>query len=446
MRFLRLRTASGVLAVTLLLLLSLGVVAGLATSVFADFALAHWRFYKPITLPPTLADEQLVELALDQEVFLESNPGETDLRLVAGREQEIPYQLETLKKREQRTSVPVTIQDLGQVEGEYSTLVADVGESGNLHSEVDIDTREHNFRRTVVVETSNDRETWAVVREDGEIYDFTSTDREFRAHHTSVKYPQSAARYLRVKVLNGGEPPLAINRATVFLAEEVAARESEYLPVSVSISREEQGTTHHDLDLGVSGLPVSRLSFQSDTQNFYRGAGILGSDDGEEWKWLAGTGGAHLYSFNTPKFVGSRLALEFPDSRYRYYRLSVDDADNASLSLTGYVFHSADRLLRFQAEPGAEYALYYGNPVARSPEYDLQRVIPYLETEDLPVATLGSQQANTAFTGLDVPVTERFPWLMPVALALAAVAVAFFLYGVIRQARKALPPPGEESA
>ena len=62
------------------------------------------------------------------------------------------------------------------------------------------------------------------------------------------------------------------------------------------------------------------------------------------------------------------------------------------------------------------------------------------------MATLGSQQANTAFTGLDVPVTERFPWLMPVALALAAVAVAFFLYGVIRQARKALPPPGEESA
>ena len=424
-------------------LLVLSVATGMTTAVSADFTLAHWQFYKQVTLPPGVEQGQLVELTLDREVFLESNPWETDLRLVAGIDQEIPYQLAVLQKREQRESVPVEVRDLGYVEGEYSSLVTDVGGSGSLHSQVEIETAAaaENFRRNVVVETSNDGDTWAVVREDGEILDFTPTDREFRFHHTTVKYPQSAARYLRVKVLNTGEPPLDISGASVFLAEEVAARETEYMPVSASVAPAEDGTTYHQVDLGHDGIPVSRLSFQADTSNFFRRADIEGSDDGEDWRWLAG---GELHSFDTPKFRGSNLEIEYPESRYRYYRLGVADGDNVPLSLTGYTLHGADRLLRFQVDAGSEYALYYGNPVAEAPDYDLQQVVPYLETEDLPVAALGGQQPNKAFTGLDVPVTERLPWLMPVGVALAAVVLAALLYGVIRQAKKVLPPPGGE--
>ena len=435
------RRAIGGFAAGTIALLVLTVAAGMTTAVAADFALAHWQFYKPVTLPPEVEQGQLVELTLDREVFLESNPGETDLRLVAGREREIPYQLVTLAERERRESVPVEVRDLGYVAGEYSTLVADVGGSGNLHSQVEIETgaEVENFRRTVAVETSNDGAIWAVVREDGEIFDFTPTDREFRFHHTTVNYPQSAARYLRVKVLNKGEPPLEINGASVFLVEEVAARETEYLPASSSVAPAEDGTTYHRIDLGQGGIPISRLSFHANTSNFYRGAGIEGSDDGEVWRWLSG---GELYSFDTPKFGGSNLEMEFPEGRYRYYRLGVVDGDNVPLSLAGYTLHSADRLLRFRAEAGSEYALYYGNSVAGSPDYDLQQIVPYLETENLPVATLGGQQSNAAFTGLDVPATERLPWLMPVGVALAAAVLAALLFGVIRQAKKVLPPPG----
>ena len=424
-------------------LLAAVAVIGTVTAVHADFALEHWQFFKPVALPAGLDDGQLVELALDREVYLESSPGETDLRLVAGQDREAPYQLVKLEKRELREPVAVEIRDLGHVEGEYNSFVADVGAGGNLHNEVVVDTRAHNFRRTVVVETSADGETWAVAQESGEIYDFTSSDEEFRVHHTSVKYPQSAARYLRVKVLHGGEGPLEIIGATVFRAEEVAAKEREYFPVSASSSRDEAGTSYHELDMGVRGVPLSRLSFQSNTPNFHRGAEIRGSDDGEEWQWL---GGSHIYSFDTPKFDGRLLEVEFSESRHRYYRLEVDDADNAPLQLTGFILYGADRILRFEAQQETEYALYYGNPVAEAPVYDLQRIVPYLETEDLPVATLGEQRLNAAFTGPDVPMTERLPWLMTAGVALAALVVAVLLFGVIRQAKKVLPPPGEESA
>ena len=424
-------------------LLALGLVAGTTTSVYADFDLAHWQFFKRVTLPPEVQQGQLVELTLDREVFLESNPGERDLRLVGVRDREIPYQLTTLEKMERRELAPAVVRDIGYVEGEYSTLVADTGERGSLHSEVVIETGAENFRRTVAVETSADGDSWAVVREDGEIFDFTPADRQFRVNRTAVTYPQSAVRYLRVKVLSQGEPSLPIDGVKVFLVEETAAQESEYLPAATSFARTEGGTTQYRIDLGTSGIPVSRLSSEAVGTNFHRRAVIEGSDDGEEWRWLVED---ELYSFDTPKFRGSDLVMEFPESRYRYYRLSVDEGDNVPVSLWRFSFHGSDRLLRFQAEPGGEYSLYYGNPAAEAPVYDLQRVTPYLETEGLPVATLGSQQLNEAFTGPDVPVTERLPWLLPVGVALAAAVLAALLYGVIRQARKALPPPGEESA
>ena len=335
------------------------------------------------------------------------------------------------------------LRDLGYVEGEYGTFVADVGKGDNLHSEVVIDTPAENFRRTVVVETSADGETWSMVREDGEIYNFTSSDRGFTVHDTSVKYPQSAARYLRVKVLNSEDPPLEITGASVFLVEEIADRETEYLPISTSISGAEGGITYHQLDLGASGIPVSRVSCQVDTSNFHRTANIEGSNDGENWHWLASN---ELYSFDTPKFTGSQLEIEFPVSRYHYYRLAVEDADNVPLALSGFTFHGAEQLLRFQAAEGVGYALYYGNPVAAAPVYDLNQIVPYLETDDLPVATLGVQQLNEAFTGVEVPVSERLPWLMPVGVALAALVLAVLLFGVVRQAKKVLPPPTEEQS
>ena len=419
-----------------------------APTTFADFALAHWQFYKPLTLPSSLAEGQLVELTLDQKVLSESNPGETDLRLIAGRDREVPYQLVSLDAKQRREAVDVDIRDLGYVVGAPKTMgsssfVADVGAGASRHSEVEIATEDENFRRTVVVETSTDGESWAIVRDDGEIYNFTSSDEEFRVHHTAVGYPESAARYLRVKVLNQGEPPLEIDGASVFLAQDTPAQEMEYLPVSAKTVRDESGTTYHELDLGTGGVPVSRLAFSSVNTNFHRAAGVQGSDNGEDWQRLAET---QLYALDTPKFQGSLMEIEFPESRYRHYRLAVDDADNEPLALTGYALHGAKRVLRFNAEPNGEYALYYGNPVAAAPSYDLALVAPYLETEDLPVATLGAQQSNHAFTGLDVPLTERLPWLMPLAIALAAVVVAALLFGVVRQAKKVLPPPGDGSA
>jgi hypothetical protein len=67
--------------------------------------------------------------------------------------------------------------------------------------------------------------------------------------------------------------------------------------------------------------------------------------------------------------------------------------------------------------------------------------LPYLETEDLPAGILGPQAENPDFSESQAPLSERLPWLIPVVVALAAVAVGLLLFGVVKQARKVLTPP-----
>lgn len=436
-------TVGTIPAILAVAFLTLAVASATASTLYADFSLAHWQYYKPLALPTSLTEQTLVEAPLDREVYRGSNAGQTDLRLIEGRDREVPYQLLVQRSRTSREALIVSLRDLGHMPGEFTSFVADLGEGPELHNEVRIEGRGKNFRLDATVETSSDGEEWAVVREDAEIYDFTSGDGRFNARHTEIAYPRSAARYLRVKVLEADASSLEITGAWVFLTETSPAVESAYTPESVSRTESpDDQVTLYELDLGTEGIPLSRVSFMAGTDNFYRSVSIEGRENGGDWLWLAGT---EVYSFDTAKFRGSQLEIEFPENLFGQYRLVVEDEDNAPLDFSSFAFYGIDRKLLFQPESGSTYSLYYGNPLASAPSYELERIVPYLETEGLPTASLGSQAVNEEYSGLDVPLTERLPWLMPLAVSLAALVVALLLYGVIRQARKVLPPPREES-
>lgn len=76
---------------------------------------------------------------------------------------------------------------------------------------------------------------------------------------------------------------------------------------------------------------------------------------------------------------------------------------------------------------------------------DSQHFTAGLSTENIPLAQLGTQALSSPIEESKLPVSERYPWLLPVAVALATVVVAFLLLRVIRQARKVLPPPSSEA-
>ena len=99
--------------------------------------------------------------------------------------------------------------------------------------------------------------------------------------------------------------------------------------------------------------------------------------------------------------------------------VAVENGDDAPLPLHSVELQMRQRTLCFEAEPGAEYLLRYGDasPV-RSPVYDYARLFQASAT---PVkVALGAERLNPQFHEEVVlrPYTERHPEILWVALLL----------------------------
>ena len=412
-----------------------------SASVAADFSQRDWRYVKDITLPSGLQPGGLVELLPDREVFAGAAQGLADVRIIADENGEIPYKLELSKVEHERTSFPASLRDKGYIAGSYNIFTADLGQAGILHNEIEIKTPSSNFRRTATVESSNDGTIWMTIAEQT-VYDFTVKERGFTTRNTRVRYPESTARYLRVKIADDGEGPLEITGATIFFVKETPAREVTWAASIVDISRDAgQRTTNVEVDLGTPGLPTYRLAISVPEVNFYREVTLEASTDREKWTTIMGR--ADIYAFDAPKFVGERLFFTYPETTARYLRLVIHDEDSPPLTVQEVNVWGLWRRVVFAADPQQSYKLYYGNAKAQRPSYDIERIFPYLVTEKLPEAKLGPQNANPSFEEEKPPVSERFPWLFPAVVAVAVVIVALLLLSILRQARKVLPPPKE---
>ena len=424
--------------------LAVALVILAAPLVWADFSVQSWRFFKPVVLPADLAETSLVEVVPGREVFPHAARGLADLRILeVDGQREVPYVLLVERGEQRRSSVAVRMRDLGHVPGRHTTFILDLEREGDLHNELEISTSSHNFQRDIVVEGSEDAENWSVLDESGQIFDFTIAERGFTTRDTRVKYPSSTVRYLRVRIVDEDQPPLEVGGAVVFFAQQLPPRETELSATITSRVEDVEGRkTLLFLDLGISGFPANRISVTTSQENFYRQAKLEGSEDNQTWTLLQGT--EALYAFNTPKFVGSQLSLSYHESRYRYYRITILNEDDPPLPVSSAQASGFLRKLIFFADPGGSYILYYGSPDAESPSYELEQVFPYLVTEDLPAAGLGAHTANPLFTGPiepSKPFTERYPWLLPTVVALAALLIGVFLTSLFRQLKGMLPPP-----
>ena len=428
---------------SIILLLAVLVVTSSLGVALADFTMQDWRYVKSIQFSGDLSEERLAEVAPDVEVFGESAPGLVDLRIVENGESEVPFQMLIESGTNQRGRIQATIRDRGFVPGEYTGFVVDLEKAGSLHNEIEVSTSSENFQRIGQVEGSNDGEIWTVLQKGARIFDFTLKDPDFNTKDTRISYPESTVRYLRVRIFNeAGEEPLDISGTSVFLVGDKQANETVYAVAIVKRSEDsERRANLLTVDLGVNGAPSSRLNVETAQVNFYRRVSLEASADAQTWRPIGASG--ELFSYETAKFVGSQLTVTYPETTLRYLRMTVYNEDNPPLEIDGLKVHGVSRKLLFSARPGASYELYYGNPEARTPSYDLKRFLPYLETEGLPRGLLGPQSNNPEFAIPQKPFTERLPWLIPIVVALTAVAVGFLLVGVLRQARKLLPPPVE---
>jgi len=398
----------------------------------------NWQYYKDINISGSPAKGDLVKITLDQEVFGIAKQDLGDLRVTDGSGGDTPFKLIVEKGTfSQENIYPVRILNNSyNTEGRYNIFIVDFGQGGFLNSSLNILTSSENFKRTVEISGSNDMSSWNVLRGNGYIYDYTDRLGSFKAQNTSVNYSENAFRYIQVKIFTGGEAPLLITGAQVSKIKRSESRETVFNPKYEVTEDPAKKRTAVLIDLGKKGWPTSNVTLISPDENFNREVVIYESSDGDNWKRV---GESYIFNYNTPKFVGANLEIGYSETSERHLKIEIFNGDNKPISITGVSAKTILRSIVFQYganTTGRSYQLYYGNPKADFPQYDLEKFFPYLDTGKYISSSLSSGKSNVFYQKETLPVppiSERIPYLVPGILVLAILMMGFIVFKFMKK-------------
>ena len=403
-------------------------VAGVAGAQTPARAPDVWAFRRPIMLPAVAG---FVEVAIDADVYRDAAPSLQDLRVREPGGADVAYVIRRHERRAAEATRDARLHDLVTTRDRAVRFVLDAGSGRILHNRVRLAIADaaKNFRVPVRVETADELGRWQVAREAGFIY---RVEGETRAADTSVSYPTSTARRLRITVAPADGQPLPVTGARLVVATP-AERTEEAVPATL-ISREEdttRRTTRLVLDLG-GRRPVDRVDLDVSDRNFHRVVLIEASDDRTQWRWL---GSCSISAVDTGRVRERLTDTRFPEATARYVRVSIENLDDRPLSISAVRLFAVPRTMVFTAVPRHTYVLEYGNPSAAAPRYDLARTLAYLGDDRLPAGTLGPVERVPAPLQRTSAWIQSQPIVMWVTMAMAMVALAGLLWRMARGVR-----------
>jgi hypothetical protein len=171
--------------------------------------------------------------------------------------------------------------------------------------------------------------------------------------------------------------------------------------VTTASDKREPDISRWIIKLPRAGLPITRINCAARTPLFQRAVTLyeeLSDDRGD--KYHRPLGGASW--FQTPDRTGQQLILALEASpNSDTLVLETHNGDNPTIELEKFqAFYSATRVL-FKAQPADELLLYYGNPSAASPRYDLSLVAGQLLAADQAEASLAAEEQLKKSWGAD---------------------------------------------
>lgn len=384
----------------------------LALPVTAALDLAPWRYRRIIS---QASGAGTASVKLDRWVYLHARHSLADIRVVRNGEQ-VPYVLETSASAVEDREWKASSFDQAVVPGVGVELTLDLG-GHPRHNRVRIATPKENFRQQVRIETSDDARQWAIARREGYIFDFTHDGRKIT--DLAVDYPVSTRRYVRVTVL-GWDDTRAVAGAWINYRSERRAERDVLATLEPRVAEDvKAGATLLTLDAGAGGLPYDRVRIETAAPRFHRAAEVESSGDGKNWNYL----GSGVFSRIGPD---ESLFIDVPLRYERYLRLRVFHHDDRPIPVAKVYLEALERRVRFESNAAREAWLYYGNPEAKAPVYDLPVVLARQVPAAGTTAALGPEQPSPIYRPAPAPQkpwSERHPVLLYVTLIVAVLGL-----------------------
>jgi len=196
------------------------------------------------------------------------------------------------------------------------------------------------------------------------------------------------------------------------------------------------------LDLGSPGLPRDRMLLTISDPAFHRSVSTESSVDGKDWS---------ADSFGTVyRTEGSEeLRVGIGAQRTRYVRVTLFHGDDRPLQLKSVLVETLARSVVFPSQTAGDYYLYFGNPAARAPSYDLAMVLPKSALDKAVVVAPDGREENPSYKAPEPPVkpvSERYPGLLYGVLGVAVLGLGYltvrFMQGVKDDSSTTTPPGG----
>ncbi len=321
--------------------------------------------------------------------------------------------------------------------------------SGEPIDAIRVETKNVDFDKTIRVEGRNqEQEPWREVLPEVPFFDYSGS---LPLRRVEVKLP-SSVRSAQLRVTIGAyaentpqphtmltsdgagnpvksermwtERQLKVDRFVLIRSgvELQPAPEERNWPLSAE-SRSEEGPLTI-LQYTSSREPLVRLNFQAADNNFVRRVTCFGSDDGKRFVRLAEGEWVKL-SLRRDRAGVDTLAL--PRSRYRFYRIEIDNRDNPPLTgLNVQATGQVDQLCFLTTEN--RLRLLYGASLDR-PVYDLREVLGQPDFKQAAAFEAGEEQPNPGFEEPRRPrFTSPFRWIPAVTLTLLLLGLGWALW------------------
>jgi hypothetical protein len=413
------------------------VILALFSGVWAQTAgapelLSAWPYFKELRFSGAVPG--LLDFVLDREILDQARADQADLRLYDSGGREIPYVLRVRHEVQIQEAMAVREFNRG-VESGAAAVSYDLGAQPVEHNLAEIDTAGVNYRRLADVQGSADGVAWSTLASQAILFRFAAAGRS--VEQLGVSYPVSRYRYLRVRVSR--DPQVDSDAPQIAALRVRRSVQVQGEMVSFPAEREERDADRLDgrpasvwrIDLG-DRVPFERLSFDIATATFSRPFQVEIVDYPAAPVLIASgelTRGAET--------AGQPLVIAFAERFGRRLKLIVVDDRNPSLSIGGITAMGAARQVIFEdaLASAGPVRLYYGNPKALAPHYDLGVRIPASPAGTPVRQSLSPQRANPIYRPEPKPFSERSPWLIYVVLAAASLALATILLSLARAAK-----------
>jgi hypothetical protein len=388
-----------------------------------------WEKYAEIIISANGIKDDLVSIYLDPQKLGDSNTKTpfADLRMVTDRKEEIAWQIIEKRPKKNQEEISCKMQNLS-LTPTGDTWVELVPDKPNVMANAaEIVTPNTGFSRQVEVYGSADGRNWNVVRKDGIIFDISGFE---NIRQTRIKFSNISFQYIAFKINNNNTQPLTVSDVKV-LRETIEPE--EIYEINGTIENLETNTSLKESSIIVEMnkvFPIDRLTISTTDRNFQRSLEVQIKRDKADWERL--TQGV-VFSFDSANIHESKLTIDIPAVAAKEFRLVFKNMDSPPLSINDVTGTGYKRLLVFKQQQDKRMYLFWGNPMAQQPQYDLSEVIA--KQDFIPVVQMGKESPNSKFVGdsARLPFSERYKYFLYIFVILVIAGLIFLQYRVLRQ-------------